>query len=126
MIEINPIRSEADYEATLSEVEGLMDADPDTPESDRLDVLVTLVEAYEDQHHPMGDPGPIAAIQDRMESLGLDHQDLAPIIGSHDRVATVLARRAPLTLDMIRHLHQRLRIPADVLIQPYELERKAG
>ena len=116
---IRPIRTEADYEATLEEIETLFAATAGTPEGDRLDVLTTLVAAYEDQHHPIEAPDPVEAITYYMESRGLTRNDLEPYIGSRARVAEILNRRRPLSLEMIRRLHSQLGIPAEVLIQPY-------
>jgi HTH-type transcriptional regulator/antitoxin HigA len=116
--ELKPIRSEADYEAALSEVERVWGAKAGTPEGDRLDVLATLIDAYEAEHHPMDPPDPIAAIQFRMEQQGLTRKDLEPIIGTRTRVAEVLNRKRGLSIGMIRRLHDRLGISADVLIRP--------
>jgi HTH-type transcriptional regulator/antitoxin HigA len=118
---IRPIRTEADYEAALAEIERLFDAAPDTPEGDRLDVLATLVEAYEEQHYSMPAPDPIEAIQYYMESRGLSRRDLEPYLGSRARVGEVLNRKRPLSLEMIRRLHTGLGMAADILIQPYSI-----
>ena len=120
-MDIKPIKTDADYAAVLKEIERLMDAEPDTSEGDRLDVLVTLVEAYEAKHYPIEDPDPIATIVHRMEALGMTRKDLEPMIGARGRVAEILGRKRPLTLTMIRRLTKGMRIPAEVLIQPYEL-----
>jgi HTH-type transcriptional regulator/antitoxin HigA len=116
---IRPIRTEVDYEMALAEIERLFDAEPDTPQGDQLEVLTTLVEAYEAQHYPIPAPDPIEAIEYYMESRGLSRVDLEPYIGSRARVAEVLNRRRPLSLGMIRRLHGGLGIAADVLIQSY-------
>jgi HTH-type transcriptional regulator/antitoxin HigA len=118
-MEIRPIRTKADYRAALKEVERLWDADPGTPDGDRVDVLVTLVEAYEVTHYPIPAPDPIAAIEFMMEQKGLTRHDLEPAIGSRGRVSEVLTRKRPLTLPMVRELSALLQIPAEVLIQPY-------
>ena len=118
-MEIRPIRTEADYEAALTEIERLFDAKPNTPESDRLDVLTTLVEAYEMRHYPISAPDPVEAIKYYMESRGLSRADLEPYIGGRARVAEVLNRKRALSLNMIRRLHAGLGIPAEVLVQPY-------
>lgn len=118
-MDIRPIRTEADYQAALAEIERLFGAAPNTPEGDRLDVLTTLVQAYEEQHYHIPAPDPVEAIKYYMESRGLSRGDLEPYIGSHTRVADVLNRKQSLTLDMIRRLNTGLGIPADVLIQPY-------
>jgi len=124
-MEIRPIKTDADYQATLEEIERLFDAAPDTPEGDRLEVLTTLVEAYEDKHYAVPLPDPIEAIEYHMESRGLSRRDLEPYIGSRGRVSEVLNRRRPLTIEMIRRLHAALGIPAEVLIQPYEYQHAA-
>ncbi len=118
MTEIKPIKTEADYDAALAEIATLMDAEPGTPEGDRLDVLVTLVEAYEAKHWPIDPPDPIVAIKLRMEQRGLTRHDLEKVLGSKSRVSEVLNRKRPLTLEMIRRLHARWGIPAESLIQP--------
>lgn len=125
-MEIHPIKTEADYEAALHEIEMLFDAKPDTPEEDRLDVLVTLVEAYEAQHYPMPYPDPIEAILFTLDSRGQIRKDLEPYIGSRARVSEILNRKRPLTLEMIRKLHEGLGIPAEILIQPYDTPRAAA
>lgn len=117
-ISVRPIHSEADYAATLDEIAGLMHAGQNTPEADRLDVLATLVEAYEAKHYPIDPPDPIAAIWFRMEQQGLTPQNLEPFIGTRARVSEVLNRRRPLSLSMIRRLAEGLGIPAAVLIRP--------
>lgn len=117
-MDIKPIRTEADYQATLKEIEGLMMAAPDTPEGERLDVLVTLVEAWERTHYPMDLPDPVEAIKFEMERQGLTVKDLEPLIGRPNRVYEVLAHKRPLTLRMIWNLHRALGIPAESLIRP--------
>jgi HTH-type transcriptional regulator/antitoxin HigA len=118
-MEIRPIRTDDDYQAALAEIERLFDIDPGSPQADRLDVLTTLVEAYEARHFPIPAPDPIEAIRYYLESRGLSPRDLEPYLGSRARVAEVLDRRRPLSLEMIRRLHAGLGIPADLLIQPY-------
>jgi HTH-type transcriptional regulator/antitoxin HigA len=118
-MEIRPIRTKADYRAALKEVERLWDAEPGTPAGDRVDVLVTLVEAYEAKHFPIAAPDPIAAIVFMMEQKGMTRRDLEPAIGSRGRVSEVLNRKRPLTLPMVRALSALLGIPTDVLVQPY-------
>ncbi len=119
---IRPIHSKADYKAALKEVSALVDRDPapGTPQGDRLDVLTTLVQAYEARHLPIVAPDPVEAIKFQMEQRGLSIKDLEPIIGKSNRVYEVLNRRRPLTLAMIRRLHHSLGIPADVLIAEAE------
>lgn len=114
---IKPIKTKADYRAALKDIEGRMAARANTPEGERLDVLVTLVEAYERKHYPMELPDPIEAIKFRMESLGLKPKDLQPMIGGLNRVYEVLAYTRPLTLPMICRLHEGLGIPAECLIK---------
>lgn len=121
MVTIRPIRTEADYQAALTEIERLFEAAPNTPEGDRLDVLTTLVETYEKQHYHIPAPDPVEAILYYMESRGLSRRDLEPYLGSRARVAEVLNRRRPLSLEMIRRLHAGLGLPADLLIQPYKI-----
>jgi len=116
-MEIKPIRTKADYRATLKELETLMHARPGSPEGERLDVLATLVEAYERKHFPMDLPDPVAALQFRMEQSGLAPKDLVPMIGQLNRVYEILSRKRPLTLAMIRALHDKLGIPSELLIR---------
>jgi HTH-type transcriptional regulator / antitoxin HigA len=116
--EIRPIRSKRDHEAALKEVERLWGAKVGTPEGDRLDVLATLIDAYEAKHYPIDPPDPIEAIKFRMEQQGLTRRDLEEIIGTRTRIAEVLNRKRGLSIAMIRRLHERLGISADVLIQP--------
>ena len=116
-MEIRPIKTEADYEATLKEIESLMAVAAGSPEGDRLDVLVTLVEAYERDHYPMDFPDPVEAIKFRMEQQGLTVEDLVPVIGRKSRVYEILARKRPLTLRMIEGLHEAFAIPAESLLK---------
>lgn len=124
-MDIKPIKTKADYRAALKDIEGLMTAHANTPEGERLDVLVTLVEAYERKHFPMELPDPIEAIKFRMESLGMKPKDLQPMIGGLNRVYEVLAYTRPLTLPMIRRLHDGLGIPAECLIKSSPHQRAA-
>jgi HTH-type transcriptional regulator/antitoxin HigA len=121
---IKPIRNEQDYETALAEVEELMDAEAGTPDGDRLDVLVTLIEAYEDRHWFIDPPDPIEAIRIRMEQKHLRQRDLVPMIGSRGRVSEVLSGKRPLTLPMIRRLSAGLDIGADILIQEVRPSRR--
>jgi HTH-type transcriptional regulator/antitoxin HigA len=121
MVEVNPIRTERDHEAALVEIEGLMGAAPGTAEGDRLDVLVTLAQAYEAEHHAIEAPDPIALLQFVLEQRGLDRTALQPMLGNRGRVSEVMARRRPLTLAMIRRLQTGLGLPADILVRPYPL-----
>jgi len=116
--EVKPIRSKRDYEAALKEVERLWGAKSGTQDGDRLDVLATLIDAYEEEHYPIDPPDPIEAIKFRMEQQGLTRRDLEGIIGTRTRIAEVLNRRRGLSIEMIRRLHERLGIPAEVLIRP--------
>ncbi len=125
-MDIQPIRTEKDHKAALQEVDRLFGAAPDTPEGDRLEVLTTLIEAYEEKHHDIPWPDPIEAILYTMESRGLSRRDLEPCIGSRARVSEVLNRKRPLSIDMIRKLHRLLGIPAEILIQPYPLVKSAA
>jgi HTH-type transcriptional regulator/antitoxin HigA len=116
--EVRPIRSKRDYEAALKQVERLWGAKVGTREGDRLDVLATLIDAYEGEHYPIDPPDPIAAIKFRMEQQGLTRRDLEEIIGTRTRIAEVLNRKRGLSIAMIRRLHERLGISAEVLIRP--------
>lgn len=116
-MEIKPIKTDADYRAALKEVESLMSAEPNTPEGEKLDILVTLIEAYERTHFPLDLPDPVEAIKFKMEQKGLTIKDLEPMIGKSNRVYEVLNRKRSLTLNMIRKLHQELGIPAESLIK---------
>lgn len=115
---IRPIKTKANYQAALKKIETLMDAKPRTPKGDQLDVLVTLVEAYETKHYPLELPDPVEAIKYTMESKGLTVKDLEPMIGRSNRVYEILNRRRPLTLKMIWELHHKLGIPAESLVRP--------
>ena len=119
-MDIRPIRTKADYKAALREVSAYFDNEPEprTPEGDRFEVLLTLVEAYEAKHFPVDLPDPVEAIKFRMEQSGLTAKDLVPAIGRLNRVYEVLARKRPLTLTMIWRLHENFGIPAECLIQP--------
>jgi len=121
-MDIKPIRTQRDCKAALAEIERLFDAKPGTPDGDRLDVLTTLVEAYEQQHYPVPPPDPVDAILYFMESRGLSRKDLEPFLGGRAKVSEVLNRKRPLSIEMIRRLHDGLGIPAEVLIRSYALE----
>ena len=120
-MEIRPIKTEEDYLATLAEVGRLFDAVPDTPEGDRLEVLTTLLEAYEKKHYVIPSPDPVETIKYWMESRGITRQDLEPLMGSRARVSEIFNHKRGLTLPMIRNLHDKLGIPAEALIQPVNL-----
>ena len=115
-MDVKPIKTSRDYQRALKEIDQLMDALPNTPQGDRLDVLATLVAAWEERHYPIDAPDAVAAIQFAMEQRGLTRRDLELYIGSRARVAEVLNRKRSLTLPMIRRLHNGLGIPADALI----------
>ncbi len=117
-MDIKPIKTNTDYRAALAEIETLMTAKLDTPEGERLDILVTLVEAYERRHFPLELPDPVEAIRFEMERKGLTPKDLEPMIGRSNRVYEILNRKRPLTLKMIWRLHRDLGIPAESLIRP--------
>ena len=116
--EVKPIRTRRDYDAALKEVERLWGAKAKTRDGDRLDVLATLIEAYEAEQYPMDPPDPIEAIKFRMEQQGLTRRDLEELIGTRTRIAEVLNGKRGLSIGMIRRLHERLGISADVLIRP--------
>src|SRR5216683_96305 len=120
---VKPVRTKKDHEAALAEVERLWGAKLGTPEGDRLDVLATLIDAYEAARFPIDPPDPVEAIKFRMEQQGLTRKDLQPLIGTRTRVAEVLNRKRSLSIGMIRRLHQALGIPAEVLIRPTQKER---
>jgi len=124
-MELRPIRSKREHQAALKEAEALWNAPEGMPEADRLEVLTLLIEAYEREHFPIEDPDPIDFLQHIMEARGLARKDLEPYIGSRARVAEVLNRVRPLTLEMIRNLSDGLELPADVLIRGYRVKRAA-
>jgi len=121
-VNLRPIKTEEDHRAALAKIERLFEAVPETADGDRLDILTMLVEAYEEQHHAIPPPDPVAALEYYLESRGLTRRDLEPYLGSRARVAEILNRRHALTIEMIRRLHQGLGISAEVLIQPYPLQ----
>ncbi|MCP5162389.1 MAG: transcriptional regulator [Hahellaceae bacterium] len=117
-MDIRPIKTDADYRAALNDIENLMMAEPDTVEGEKLDILVTLVEAYEAKHFPMDLPDAVEAIKFEMERKGLTVKDLEPMIGKSNRVYEILNHKRSLTLKMIWKLHEGLGIPAESLIKP--------
>ncbi len=121
-MKIKPIRTEDDYREALQRIRDIWDAEPGTGESDELEIVLPLVEAYEREHYRIDPPDPIEAIKVRMEDLGLSRKDLEPCIGSRGRVSDVLNRRRPLTLPMIRKLSEKLGLPGGVLLTIYPLE----
>lgn len=119
---IKPIKTETDYTEALRAVGNLMDAKIDTYEGDSLDVLVTLIEAYEEKHHPILPPEPVEAIIHQMESQGLSRKDLIPFFGSRARVSEILNKKRSLSINMIRKLQKGLGISAEILIKPYKTQ----
>jgi len=123
-MDIKPIRNEADYEASLKEIEALMDSQPGTPEGDHMEVLATLVEAYEERHFPIPEPDdPVQVLEYYMESRGLSRTDLIAFLGSKERVSEVLNRKRGLSLEMIRRLHEGLGIPSDLIMGKQTLKK---
>ena len=117
-IELKPIRTPVDYDRALDALGQLWTAEANSPESDQLDVLATLIDAYEAQHFPMDPPDPIEAIKFRMEQQGLTRKDLEDVIGTRTRIAEVFGRKRDLSIGLIRRLHERFGIPAEILIRP--------
>ena len=117
---IKPIKTQEDYDTTLSHIESLMDAKPNTHQMDELEVLTTLVEVYEEQHYAIDAPDPIEAIKFRMEQEGLKQKDLVSIVGSKSRVSEILNKKRKLTIEMIRNLHKQLHIPVESLFLDYK------
>jgi HTH-type transcriptional regulator/antitoxin HigA len=124
-MQLKPIRTDADYEAALEEIDQLMDAAPATLEGDRLDILSTLVEAYEARRYPIEAPDPIAALEYFMEQRGLTRADLVPLFGSRARVSEILNRKRRLTMAMAWRLHREFGMPAEAVIKPYKLADQA-
>ena len=125
MVKVNPIRSEEDYDAALARLSEIFQAEIGTLEGDERDILVDLVECYEEKHYPIGPPtDPIAAIEFEMDQRGLTHQDLVPYIGSLEKVAAVLSRQGDITMTMARALHKHLGIPAETLLQETMADRE--
>lgn len=126
MMQIKPIHTEQDYQMALTRINKLMNATVGSREEDELDILATLVEAYEEKHFPIESPDPIEAIRFRMQQLGIENNDLATIIKSgRGRVSEVLNKRRPLSLNMIRALNKEMKIPSAVLIREYRLSTKS-
>lgn len=121
MMNIAPIHSDADHELALKRIDSLMDAEHGTPEGDELEVLTTLVEAYESTRFPVGVPDPVEFIKNAMEFMGVGQNALAEILNSRSRASEILNRRRPLTLDQIRRITAHWRVPSDALISEYEL-----
>jgi HTH-type transcriptional regulator/antitoxin HigA len=123
-MQLKPIKTDADHEAALLEIERLWGAAEGSAEGDRLEILITLAEAYEDAHFPMDMPDPIEAIKFRLEQQGVDKKALIGILGNRTRVYEVLRRDRALSLTMIQKLNQQLRIPAEILIRPIRVRKK--
>ncbi len=122
-MDIKPIKNEQDYELAIASIEQLWDAVPGSADADKLDILTTLVEAWEKQHIVIDAPDPVEAIKFRMEQQGLEDADLVPLLGQRSRVSEVLNRKRKLSIAMIRNLHQQLNIPLESLISDYQLVR---
>ena len=116
-MQIRPIKTEEDYNRALNRLDEIFAAKPDSTEGDELEILGILIENYEEEHFPMDSPDPIEAIKFRMDQIGLDQQDLTKIIGSKSRTSDLLNRKRPLSVRQIRLLHEKLHIPADVLLK---------
>ncbi|RPD49042.1 helix-turn-helix domain-containing protein [Paracnuella aquatica] len=116
---VKPIKTKKDYQAAMSRLEAIFDAQPGTPEGDELEVLGILIDKYEQEHYPIAYPDPIEAIKFRMEQLGYNQSDLAKVVGLKSRASEILNKKRKLTLEMIRQIHQTLGIPTNVLIQSY-------
>jgi HTH-type transcriptional regulator/antitoxin HigA len=125
-MDIKPVRSKADYDCALRRVESLWDSPEGSAQSDELDILTTLIEAYEREHYPMDLPGPIEAIKFRLEQQGKDTRALIGVIGQRTRVYEVMNGKRPLSLNMIRNLHAKFDIPAEVLIRPARQSRRVA
>ena len=123
-MEIRTIRNKKEYKAALNEIEQLWTAPSKSTEAERLDVLTLVVEHYEKKHFPINHPDPIALIEHVMESRGMNRKDLEPMIGPRGRVADILNKKRPLTLEMIRRLAAQLDLPTDVLVKPYPLKNE--
>ena len=118
---INPIKTEKDYELALARLDIIFHAEKETPEADELEILLTLIEKYEDEHYPIPLPDPIEAIKFRMEQMGLTQSDLAELLGEKSRASEILNKKRKLTLPMIRQLHESWNIPTEVLVQEYDV-----
>ena len=125
-MELRPIKTELDYQNALKEIEQLLNVESNSVECDRLDILATLVEAYEQKHYPIEAPDAISAILYYLEARGLSEHDLVAYIGTREQVTAILNKQQPLTLDVIRHLNQNLGIPAEILIKPYSLMKTSA
>ncbi|MEO6902185.1 MAG: helix-turn-helix domain-containing protein [Bacteroidia bacterium] len=117
---IKPIKTKKDYQQTLERLEKIFDSKKGTIEGDELEILGILIEKYEDEHFPIGFPDPIEAIKFRMQQMGYTQTDLAKVVGLKSRASEILNRKRKLTLEMIRQIHDSLKIPTEVLIQAYK------
>jgi HTH-type transcriptional regulator / antitoxin HigA len=126
MVNIKPIHTEDDYKEAMKTLATLWGSAEGSPESDQLDILATLIEKYEEEHFPMDLPDPVDAILFRMDQQGLSRKDLEPMLGTRNRVSEVLNRRRGMSIEMIRALHARLHIPAEVLIKPSKIPAYPG
>lgn len=122
-MQIKPIKTIEDNKAALARIEQIFDAEPNTPEGDELDVLATLVQAFEEANYPIGLPDAVEAIKFRMDQQGLEDKDLVPFLGQRSRVTEVLNRKRGLSMAMVRKLHEGLRIPLDCLVKEYQLSK---
>lgn len=116
---LKPIKTKKDYSEALEHLESIFDARKGSKNGDKLEILSILIEKYENEHFPIGLPDPVEAIKFRMEQMGYDQTDLAEVVGLRSRASEILNRKRKLSLEMIRQLHDRMRIPTDVLIQSY-------
>jgi HTH-type transcriptional regulator/antitoxin HigA len=121
-MDIRPIRSKEDHRKALAEIEQLWNAPAGSMEADKLDILVTLVEKFEEQHYPVATPDPVDAIQAHIELTGRVRADLADLLGSRSRASEILNRKRPLTVAMIHKLNVQWGIPAEILVQPYQVK----
>ena len=119
---VQPVKNEESYELALARVDALMNAEPDTPEGDELDILVTLIEAYEEKNYPINAPDPIEAIRFRMEQYGMSNNDLVEYIGSTGRVSEIMNHKRGLSITMIRKLNSGLKIPLESLFHEYKIK----
>lgn len=124
-MDIKPIKTEKDYESVLQRIEKLYEVKPNTLEGDELEVLITLVWAYENEHYSIEAPDPIEALKHVMEAKGLEVKDMIPLLGSRSKVSEVMNKKRSLSLSMIRKLNHVLHIPADLLVKEYELAKVA-
>jgi HTH-type transcriptional regulator / antitoxin HigA len=128
-MDIRPIRTDEDHDSALAEIEKLWGATVGTPAGDKLDILVTLVEAYEERRWPLKSRrrfDPVDVLRYAIDELGHTQAELAKILGSRSRASEVLARRRPLTLEMIQKINATWKIPADLLVQPYRIAASAA